>query len=275
MNEPERASIGASRSWAQAYSDMIYWKFNGEPPAWSVASAVGFMERVLELAKGARVLDLGSALGHHAIELARRGYDVTGLEWSEAFLEIARRKAQEASVPACFIRGDMTCMGFDKEFDAVVLWGNTFAMWSDEENLRVLRGIKHALRPGGLALIDTQNYTTLPAKLEKGWDFHPQNRSLLMLTEGTRDVLKARFGFNVLALDLSTGRRHLMPFSWRLYMLPELRRIIVEAGLEILRIYGDDPKIVDWKSWQRGDPSPYTPEGYTENAAKRIVLCQA
>jgi len=95
-----------------------------------------------------------------------------------------------------------------------------------------------------------------------------------MLTEGTVDPLNARFGFTVHAIDLPTGRRHTMPFSWRLYLLPELKQIVQDVGLKLLDIYGDDPVKVDWKSHQRGDPWPYAPEGFTADAAKRILLCE-
>ncbi len=262
------------RWWEDTWSDMVYWKFEGIPQHSSVLSAVGFMERTLKLTKGARVLDLGCALGYHAIELARLGYEVTGLEWSQTFLEVARRKVAEVSASVRLIHGDMTRMTFDREFDAVVLWGNTFGMFSDEDNLATLCGIKRALVNGGLALIDTQNYATLPEKLENGWDFHHKDKNLLLLTEGTKDALKARFGFNVAAIDLATGKRHKMPFSWRLYLLPELKRLVKDAGLKLVGIYGDDPRIADWKNWKDGEPYPYCVDGFTEKAGKRILLCQ-
>ena len=143
------------------------------------------------------MLDLGCALGFHSIELAARGYDVTGLEWSKPFLDVARQRADKAGVSVRFFHGDMTRMSFDSEFDAVILWGNTFGMFSGEDNAKTLQGIARALRKGGLALIDTQNHMALPERLEKGWDFHDEDESLLLLMEGTRDVARARFGFTV------------------------------------------------------------------------------
>jgi SAM-dependent methyltransferase len=263
------------KPWEEAYRDMLYWKWPESSIAdWSIPSAVGFMERALKLEKGARVLDLGCALGYHSIELARRGYDVTGLELSEAFLEVARQRAEKAGVAVKLVQGDMIHLTFAQEFDAVVLWGNTFGLFRDEDNFDTLRGMAQALKKGGLALIDTQNYTKLPDKLEKGWVFSREDKNLLFLTKGTKDVLRARFGFTVIAIDLASGKRHEMPFSWRLYLLPELKRLAADAGLNLIGIYGDDPKFVDWKSWRRGEPDPYSMEGFTAKASKRILLCQ-
>lgn len=274
MTEPMKTN-DEERSWQQLYGNMLFWEFDGIPSSDSVRSAVGFMERALELTQGASVLDLGCGLGYHAIELARRGYEVTGLDWSDQYLDVARREAEEAGVDIAFVQGDMARMTFEGKFDAVVLWGNTFAMLAHEDNVATLQGIRRALRHGGRALIDTQNYTGLPDKLERGWSFKEGNESLLFLTEGTKDVRRGRFGFDVLAIDLATGERHRMPYSWRLYLLPELEELVTRAGLRLLGVYGDDPALVDWKKWRWGEPDPYSPAGFTDKAAKRILLCQA
>jgi hypothetical protein len=50
--------------------------------------------------------------------------------------------------------------------------------------------------------------------------------------------------------------------------------MVSDAGMKLLGVYGDDPKMVDWKSWKKGAPEPYSMKGFTENAAKRILLCQ-
>ena len=262
------------RPWEQAFEDMVYWEWEGLPSESGISSAVGFIERALQMPQGAKVLDLGCGLGYHAIELARRGYEVTALEWSQPFLEAATRRAAEAGVNVRFVRGDMTCMTFESEFDAAILWDNTFAIFPHEENVATLDGIRRALRSGGLALIDTQNYTSLPEELKQGWGFAGDDPNLLFLTQGTKNVLQARFGFDVIGINLATGKRPTMPFSWRLYLLPELERLVADAGLTLLAVYGHDPKVVDWKAWTRGEPYPYALEGFTERAAKRILLCQ-
>jgi len=74
---------------------------------------------------------------------------------------------------------------------------------------------------------------------------------------------------------LRAGTRHTMRFSWRLYLMPDLERLVEDAGLELLRVYGDDPAVVDWSQFNEGEPWLYSPEGFTDAAAKRVLLCRA
>jgi 2-polyprenyl-3-methyl-5-hydroxy-6-metoxy-1,4-benzoquinol methylase len=155
--------------------------------------------------------------GQSFIELARRGYEVTGLDWSEIYLDAAKRQAAETGVSVQFLQGDMTNLTFDEQFDAVILWGNTFGEFEHEDNVQTLYGIRRALKKGGRALIDTQNYQGLPDKLTQGWSFDNEDPNLLMLTQGTRDVRSPGW-IHVLAINLATGEQRL-PYSGG-YLLP-------------------------------------------------------
>ncbi|MHB8611318.1 MAG: class I SAM-dependent methyltransferase [Candidatus Dormibacteraceae bacterium] len=74
------------------------------------------------LRRGADVLEVGAGPGYLAIEMARlRRFQVTGLDISRSFVEIANQNARQAAVKIDFRLGDAANMPFDSEsFDLVV-----------------------------------------------------------------------------------------------------------------------------------------------------------
>ena len=102
-----------------------------------------------ELSPGAPVLDLGCGAGVPATRwLARRGFDVTGVDLSEGQLDLARRLAPGAT----FLKADMTELDFDAgTFDAVVAFHSIIHV-PREEHPALLAKVQHWLRPGGLFL---------------------------------------------------------------------------------------------------------------------------
>src|SRR5262249_61837515 len=59
---------------------------------------VAFLVDALALTPGARVLDAGCGPGRHALALARRGFDVVGVDLSSDFIRLARESAVELGV---------------------------------------------------------------------------------------------------------------------------------------------------------------------------------
>lgn len=93
----------------------------------------------LELAPGARILDLACGQGRHAIPLAQHGYRVTGLDLSEPSLTFAREAAAEAGAKIDFVQADMREIPFADEFDAVVNIFTAFGyLESEQEDQLVL-----------------------------------------------------------------------------------------------------------------------------------------
>lgn len=113
-----------------------------------------FVWKALGLRKGARVLDVACGTGRHSLRLARRGASVLGVDATPAYLAEARRLAKD--VPNVrFVRGDMRRIPLSAQFDAAINLWTSFGYFADPaDDLRTLRGIARALKPGGLFLID-------------------------------------------------------------------------------------------------------------------------
>ena len=103
------------------------------------------------LPAGSRVLEVAPGPGYLAIELARRGYQVVGLDISASFVQIARAKAQEAGVAVDFQRGNASAMPFDGDtFDFSICRA---AFKNFTEPARAIEEMYRVLKPGRRALI--------------------------------------------------------------------------------------------------------------------------
>jgi ubiquinone/menaquinone biosynthesis C-methylase UbiE len=101
----------------------------------------------LNLPEGSRILDMGCGTGRHSVELAHRGYRMTGVDISSGMLSQAEKAAGEASVIVEWIKSDATKFKSDKLFDAAIcLCEGAFGLLGKdgdaiEHNLSILRNI--------------------------------------------------------------------------------------------------------------------------------------
>ncbi|MET4387998.1 SAM-dependent methyltransferase [Bradyrhizobium sp. F1.4.3] len=123
----------------------------------SYASEVDFVETRLRnhgVASG-KVLDLGCGTGLHAIEFARRGWSVAGIDLSHEMIARAKSRAEQAGLGIPFRQGDACDAGPEHGFDAVVSLFHVASYQNDRERLEQLFRTAHAaLKPGGIFFFD-------------------------------------------------------------------------------------------------------------------------
>lgn len=91
------------------------------------------------------VLDAGCGTGRVAVELARRGFDVVGVDVDPSMLEVARAK-QPALL---WVLGDLASVDLGRTFDVVVLAGNVMIFLAPGTERTVIANMARHLRPGG------------------------------------------------------------------------------------------------------------------------------
>jgi SAM-dependent methyltransferase len=197
---------------------------------------VEFATRALRLAPGAHVLDVACGAGRHAIELARRGYQVTGLDLSPALLRVAARRAKRADAPVEWIEADMRTSPATVAYDGAL---NLFSSWgyfeSDAEDARVLRSVAGALKLGGRFLLELSHQPWILRHFEpRGWH---DARGVVVLEQRTLDLMAGRMAVEMTVL-YPDGRRQTWPYDVRLYTAPEVVRMLREAGLEVIDVFG-------------------------------------
>lgn len=95
---------------------------------------------------GPRVLDAGCGTGRIAIELARRGCQIVGVDLDEEMLKQARKKAPEL----VWQQGDLSTITLDQAFASIVLAGNVMIYLTPGTEAAVLLNMAKHLAPGGL-----------------------------------------------------------------------------------------------------------------------------
>ncbi|HWM38618.1 MAG TPA: class I SAM-dependent methyltransferase [Streptomyces sp.] len=112
---------------------------------------------------GGRVLELGVGTGRVAIPLAERGFEVHGIDGSEAML--AQLKERDSKGEVSTLTGDFTEQGTGLRFDVITVLMNTFfSAITQEQQLGCMRNVREQLKPGGrfmLEVFDPAIYHTM------------------------------------------------------------------------------------------------------------------
>lgn len=211
--------------------------YNPASPA-AVAHApaeAAFILKHLELKTGAALLDLCCGPGRHAVEFAKKGLLVTGVDFSAEYLAEAASRAKKKKTPLRLLRGDMRQLKFRGEFDAAVNLFTSFGYFPGfYDDLRTLCGVARALKPGGLFLIDVVNGPAVRGRFAPR-DWHDLgDHYLLEERELRQDGLRCAWT----RVDRKTGRARTETFFNRLYDRRSLGAALRKAGLRPLRFWG-------------------------------------
>jgi len=242
--------------WWKEYFSKVGDYLVTEGVKWNVKGEVDFIEKAFELLKGSRILDLACGYGRISIELASRGYNVLGLDFSDYFLEMGRSEAIRRKVEVEFVQGDMRNMRYYNEFDGVVCWGNSFGYFSDEENEKVLHLIARSLKRKGRLMLDLHNKdAVIRNHLGKRW-FKKDN--FFILSDWSFDARLSLSNIQEIIIDESSGDVKKQVMIMREFTLHEMKRMLKDASLEFLQVYGDTPK-------------GFTPEGFGIDSSLLIL----
>ena len=98
------------------------------------------------------VLDAGCGTGRVAIEMAARGYDVTGVDLDPGMLDTARTKAPDVD----WHLADLLDVDLGRRFDLIALPGNVMIFLAPGTEAAVVANLQRHLRPGGLLVAGFQ-----------------------------------------------------------------------------------------------------------------------
>ena len=187
----------------------------------------------LGLAPGARLLDVTCGPGLYAAEFARRGVQVTGIDFSPASIRYARALCQD--LPCEFIQEDVRALDLaGEEFDAAIYIYGQFTVLQPAESLDVLERIGAALRPGGRLLLEILDDDKFDKKDDTWWytdtgglwgDF-----PYLHLGERAWDPVQRAAVERFHILNLETGEMQVYGLSDQAYTAEQVTDMLQKAG---------------------------------------------
>jgi SAM-dependent methyltransferase len=194
------------------------------------------IEALLQLHPPRRILDLPCGQGRHAIELARRGYEVTGVDLSPYMLQVAGERADAIGVRVRWLAGDMREALRGETFDLLLNLFTSFGYFDDEaDDRRVVRAAASMLVPGGRFLLEVINGQWIVGNFqERQWFTVGQTA---VMERRSLDVPKRRMVVErtVSSADGDDTSVHAV----RLYRGPEVEAMLRAAGFVRVDLYGD------------------------------------
>jgi len=151
-------------TWEDEDAQACFAEWCPFPDAQASAQDVDRIEALLHLAPPLDVLDVGCGTGRHAIEMARRGYRVVGIDVAKRYLDQARQAARKAGVAVEFHDQRGSELPDREAFDFAMAYWHTIGFMADEEIRRHFAAIRAALRPGGTFLYVFQGPRLIPGQ---------------------------------------------------------------------------------------------------------------
>jgi len=200
-----------------------------------------FIQKQLQLSAGAKVLDVPCGNARLSIELARRGFELTGVDIAREFIAEAKMKSSAGGVPVDLHEGDMRKLPWTGEFDGAFCFGNSFGYLDDDENAEFLNAVSRSLKSGARFIVDA------PAVAECILTNFQPNHSIeiadIAVSIAHRYDHEQGRMFNDFTFTRN-GVEDKRPSSQRIYTYLELTKLLREAGLEVIAAYAsleEDP----------------------------------
>jgi SAM-dependent methyltransferase len=206
---------------ASVYMDNVFTK--------NTIREVDFLLEELGLQPGSSILDVGCGTGRHSIELAKRGYAVTGLDLSQEMLAQAEQGAKVAGVKVNWIRSDAARFSLAEKYDAVIcLCEGSMGLLSQTDDpidqpLAILRNISQSLKAQAHAILTVLNGAAMIRRCTND------------------DVRKGRFDpLQMVESSAHSPREGLpaIPVRERAFVPTELVLMCDLAGLSVLSMWG-------------------------------------
>ncbi|MBF0105592.1 MAG: class I SAM-dependent methyltransferase [Deltaproteobacteria bacterium] len=227
------------KQWYESLFENYARNYDKECFVQGTAGECDFIEAEVGRDKSPKILDIGCGTGRHAIELTKRGYNVTGVDLSESQLARAREKAQEAGLTIVFQTQDARNLTFDGEFDLAIMLceGGFSLMETDEMNFAILKSAARALNAQGKLIFTTLN--GLFPLFHSVSEFYKsaQKEGQSQCKDCSFDLMTFR-DHNTAVFEDDFGNKRALQCNERYYVPSEITWLLKTLGFKKINIFG-------------------------------------
>ncbi len=213
------------------FAPVMFDSTRWENTSWEVDGVLS----MADIPDGSEVLDSCCGVGRHSLEFGRRGYKVTAVDRTRAYIDAARDSAETEQLSIDFVLQDVRDFRRPDTYTLAMNMFTSFGFFSSmEEEKQYISNIRDTLKSGGLFLIDVNGKEIISR------DFKP----LEQYTENgitVRGEYKILDDFSVLNNRWSIeekGENYSFEFSHRIYSAAELKELLLECGFSRVTVYG-------------------------------------
>lgn len=228
------------KQWYEALFENYANKYEKEVFTKGTSGECDFIEKEIGFDKNLKILDIGCGTGRHSIELAKRGYNVTGIDLSNSMLKKAKENAKKQNVRVVFEKHDARKLLFNSEFDIVIMLceGGFSLMETDEMNFHILENASKALKSENSKLIFTTLNGLFPLFHSVKEFFESQKKDgTAECSENTFDLMTFR-EHNVTTIVDDDGHKKELHCNERYYVPSEITWMLKSLGFTSIDIFG-------------------------------------
>ena len=235
--------------WWRKLFNALYVKTDGDvvENSENTRREVDFITSAAAIQSHSHILDLCCGQGRHCIELARRGFkNVMGVDRSRYLVRLAKKRAQNESLPVVFKEGDARNPKLaENSFDCVAIMGNSFGYFSNkQDDEKVLTTVGKILRPTGQLVLDITDGAHMAEHFERrSWEWIDEHhfvcRERSISKEGDRLISR-----EVIVND-ETGVIADQFYAERLYTQVSISKLLEKTGFRNIRHHGTAEAVSD------------------------------
>ncbi|MFN2466387.1 MAG: class I SAM-dependent methyltransferase [Candidatus Dormibacteria bacterium] len=208
-----------------------------------VGGAAGEVDQVLALTgvRAGAALDLCCGRGRHSLELARRGFEVTGVDITPGYVQRAKVESSDEGLAGIeFVLADVRDFERPGAFDLAISLYTSFGYFKDlTDDRRVLTHAYNALRPGGALLVETLGKESAAMRLRRRhWFRPPGSPDDICFVENRVAGAWERLHLDW-TLVRADGTRRSAILDIRLFSAVEMASLLQDAGFTRVEVYGD------------------------------------